>query len=220
MREVSEHHRAQISRGLKKLWADPAFRERRKNDSLEWPPARVALLVKLYLENLSAREIANRMADGATRNGVLGKLYRLAKDEEIPPNPRAQKAKSCRQPKSADAAPSPPAEKKTMRDISLASVKPTDRGRPFNPKSVGTLVKMAEPIPFTNGARITIMELTAGTCRWPIGEPGTEDFCFCGHSPRYLSPYCEYHARVAYQPTQDRAGAKHLQLPNFTGLSK
>ncbi len=37
-----------------------------------------------------------------------------------------------------------------------------------------------------------------------IGDPGNEDFCFCGHNPRDGSPYCEYHARLAYQPLQDR----------------
>ena len=109
--------------------------------------------------------------------------------------------------------------------VSLTGVPPQKRGRDCNNHPTVRLskplpVKLPEPVPLTNGARITIMELTAETCRWPIGEPGTEDFCFCGCSPRYLSPYCEYHARIAYQPMQDRAGAKHLQLPNFTGLSK
>jgi hypothetical protein len=39
---------------------------------------------------------------------------------------------------------------------------------------------------------------------FPIGDPGAEDFCFCGHNPRDNSPYCEYHARLAYQPVQER----------------
>ncbi|MDO8354066.1 MAG: GcrA family cell cycle regulator [Aestuariivirga sp.] len=41
-----------------------------------------------------------------------------------------------------------------------------------------------------------------------MGDPGSEDFCFCGHSPRDKSPYCEYHARAAYQPMQDRRHRK------------
>jgi GcrA cell cycle regulator len=51
--------------------------------------------------------------------------------------------------------------------------------------------------------RASILTLTDTTCKWPIGEPGTDDFHFCGHSPRGGSPYCEYHSRVAYQ-TVDR----------------
>jgi GcrA cell cycle regulator len=56
------------------------------------------------------------------------------------------------------------------------------------------------PIPL----RATILTLTDQTCRWPIGDPAAEDFCFCGHKPRENMPYCEYHARVAYQPVNDR----------------
>ena len=54
------------------------------------------------------------------------------------------------------------------------------------------------------GGRVTILHLSDKTCKWPIGDPGQEDFCFCGHGPREGSPYCEYHARLAYQPLQDR----------------
>ena len=52
--------------------------------------------------------------------------------------------------------------------------------------------------------RITILHLTDKTCKWPIGDPQHDDFCFCGHGPRDGSPYCEYHARIAYQPAQER----------------
>jgi len=52
--------------------------------------------------------------------------------------------------------------------------------------------------------RITILHLSDKTCKWPIGDPTHEDFCFCGHGPREGSPYCEYHARIAYQPPQAR----------------
>lgn len=52
--------------------------------------------------------------------------------------------------------------------------------------------------------RITILHLSDKTCKWPIGDPMKEDFCFCGHGPRDGSPYCEYHARMAYQPPQSR----------------
>ena len=56
--------------------------------------------------------------------------------------------------------------------------------------------------------RVTILHLSEKTCKWPIGDPGSEDFCFCGHGPREGSPYCEYHARLAYQPLQDRRNRK------------
>jgi GcrA cell cycle regulator len=36
------------------------------------------------------------------------------------------------------------------------------------------------------------------TCCWPIGEPGTPDFHFCGAPVLKGKPYCAEHAEVAY----------------------
>ena len=58
------------------------------------------------------------------------------------------------------------------------------------------------------GERATILTLNEHTCRWPIGDPGTEDFYFCGRNPKPGMPYCDYHARIAYQPLQDRRRQK------------
>ena len=54
------------------------------------------------------------------------------------------------------------------------------------------------------GQRRTILELTEDTCRWPIGDPGTSDFYFCGGNASSGLPYCAFHSRVAYQPVTDR----------------
>src|SRR6478609_9034615 len=54
------------------------------------------------------------------------------------------------------------------------------------------------------GQRRTILELTEQTCRWPIGDPGSTEFFFCGGNTIAGLPYCAYHSRVAYQPAADR----------------
>jgi GcrA cell cycle regulator len=41
--------------------------------------------------------------------------------------------------------------------------------------------------------------LSQGKCRWPISNPGAEDFCFCGNEPVKGLPYCLGHARIAYR---------------------
>lgn len=64
-------------------------------------------------------------------------------------------------------------------------------------------VNVVVPIPL----RATILTINDRTCKWPIGDPAAEDFCFCGHPPRDGVPYCEYHARIAYQPQTDRRRA-------------
>ena len=54
------------------------------------------------------------------------------------------------------------------------------------------------------GQRRTILELNEQTCRWPVGDPGSNDFFFCGGNTVTGLPYCAYHSRVAYQPAGER----------------
>jgi GcrA cell cycle regulator len=52
--------------------------------------------------------------------------------------------------------------------------------------------------------RKNLLQLTEATCHWPVGDPGSTDFFFCGGEASEGSPYCTYHSRVAYQPASDR----------------
>lgn len=48
------------------------------------------------------------------------------------------------------------------------------------------------------GAPVSVSGLTSTTCRWPVGDPGTQAFAFCGAKPFQEFVYCECHARLAY----------------------
>ncbi|MCC6007936.1 MAG: GcrA cell cycle regulator [Rhodobacteraceae bacterium] len=52
--------------------------------------------------------------------------------------------------------------------------------------------------------KLTLMELTERTCKWPIGDPATETFWFCGLPCVPGKPYCEAHVSVAFQPMSSR----------------
>jgi len=52
--------------------------------------------------------------------------------------------------------------------------------------------------------RASILTLDETKCRWPIGDPEDEEFHFCGRHSDSSTPYCEYHASIAYQPAQSR----------------
>ena len=52
--------------------------------------------------------------------------------------------------------------------------------------------------------KLTLMELTERTCKWPIGDPATDDFWFCGLPSHAGKPYCEAHVGVAFQPMSSR----------------
>ncbi|GBR65291.1 hypothetical protein AA103581_1750 [Gluconobacter wancherniae NBRC 103581] len=42
------------------------------------------------------------------------------------------------------------------------------------------------------------------SCCWPIGDPGTPGFHFCGARPLSGKPYCAEHAAIAYVKIRDR----------------
>ncbi len=173
-------------------------------DKMPWTEERVELLKKLWTEGLSASQIAARLGMGVTRNAVIGKVHRLNLSGRQP----AQRSSM------------PRATRKGPREPSAPGIRPT--GTPSMPTAGANALKayaqpqsrplvapLPEPKPLRlvdlpKDGRITILHLSEKTCKWPIGDPTHDDFCFCGHGPRDGSPYCEYHARIAYQPAQDR----------------
>ena len=66
------------------------------------------------------------------------------------------------------------------------------------------------PLPPREGAvaprseGVTIMELREFMCRWPLGDPTTPEFRYCGTQALMGLPYCAHHAQIAYQPAAER----------------
>ncbi len=56
--------------------------------------------------------------------------------------------------------------------------------------------------------KLTLMELTERTCKWPIGDPATDEFWFCGHQAQNGKPYCKTHVAIAFQPVSTRRERK------------
>ena len=56
-----------------------------------------------------------------------------------------------------------------------------------------------KPVEVNKETRVfTLTDLSAQTCRWPIGDPKHEDFRFCGKPVAAGKPYCGEHCSVAY----------------------
>lgn len=60
------------------------------------------------------------------------------------------------------------------------------------------------PIILDDGHFATVLTINDRMCHWPIGDPADTAFHFCGRKPKGGSPYCEAHARKAYQPQIQR----------------
>ena len=52
--------------------------------------------------------------------------------------------------------------------------------------------------------QVTLMELREAMCRFPLGDPTTPEFRYCGAQAITDRPYCAHHAQIAYQPATER----------------
>ena len=150
-----------------------------------WTDDRVASLKKLWLEGLSASQIAKQLG-GVTRNAVIGKVHRLGlSGRAAPAAPQRTVFKAPRAPRPAMAAPQAPRrpEAAAQPPVPLPAVR-------------------EEP------GSATVLTLGAHMCKWPIGDPSTDGFSFCGRRTSQEGPYCVEHARVAYQPQQKKTGRR------------
>lgn len=62
-----------------------------------------------------------------------------------------------------------------------------------------------KPRPVLSADVIRLDRLGPGMCSWPEGDPGSEEFRFCGDRAVPGKPYCEAHCARAYvKPSKDK----------------
>ena len=155
---------------------------------MSWTDERVELLKKLWADGLSASQIAGELG-GITRNAVIGKVHRLGLSGRA--KSPSSSAPRVRKPRSHMLRVSRPA----MRgNTALALAYEMDADLDLEP------VQLVIPVE----QRRNLLELNEETCRWPVGDPATPEFYFCGGKSITGLPYCASHSRVAYQPAADR----------------
>ncbi|AEI94993.1 MULTISPECIES: GcrA family cell cycle regulator [Roseobacter] len=182
---------------------------------MSWTDERVELLKKMWGEGQSASQIAKELG-GVTRNAVIGKVHRLGLSNRATTSTKTEtKAKAA--PK-ADTKPKPtpkPAEPAAKAAPEPAAPKPLPArkqiipaGQPLPPQPSANEISpeaLAKVSAIEKKAkRLTLMELTERTCKWPVGDPATDDFWFCGLTVQQGKPYCEAHVGVAFQPMSSR----------------
>jgi len=166
---------------------------------MSWTDERVELLRKLWQDGLSASQIAGELGNGITRNAVIGKVHRLGMSGRVKP-PSAATARP-RAPKPARPPGMLPMRPFIRGNTALAAeMRPMELPRQRVEEDV--IVPLCEPV--------TITDLREHMCRWPLGDPTTPEFRFCGARTGDTGPYCAGHARMAYQPVQDRRRERGL----------
>jgi GcrA cell cycle regulator len=198
---------------------------------MSWTDERVETLKKMWAEGQSASQIAKELG-GVTRNAVIGKVHRLGLSNRVggiggredgeeemaaaaapPPRPAAEAPRAPEPPKAAEVRPA--ADRPAAAPVAASNVtqlplrKPiVPAGQPLPPQpsaneiSPEALASVREVE--KKAKKLTLMELTERTCKWPIGDPATDDFWFCGLPSLPGKPYCEAHVGVAFQPMSAR----------------
>jgi len=197
---------------------------------MSWTDERVELLKKMWTEGQSASQIAKELG-GVTRNAVIGKVHRLGLSNRTtggasaataakPAAPAAKEKPAAKQ----KAEPKAAAAKAKATEAAAAPAKDDDDDTPI-PMSAArrAIIPAGQPLPPQPSAneispealakvneveksakRLSLMELTERTCKWPVGDPATPNFWFCGLPVQQGKPYCEAHVGVAFQPMSAR----------------
>lgn len=198
---------------------------------MSWTDERVETLKRMWGEGQSASQIAKELG-GVTRNAVIGKVHRLGlsnrgpgeKDEEtvvetveeivvqetvievtvesVPePEPEPVRAEPSRIEPQPRVAPPPPTQLSTRRPVTngLQPLPPQPSTNEISPETLASAREVEK-----RARKLTLLELTERTCKWPIGDPATDKFWFCGLPSAPGKPYCEAHVGVAFQPMSSR----------------
>ncbi|RLQ87180.1 GcrA family cell cycle regulator [Notoacmeibacter ruber] len=180
---------------------------------MSWTDERVELLKKLWADGLSASQIANQLG-GVSRNAVIGKVHRLklssrGRASQKPARPK--KPSAPRQPSARTGTATASQRPSVSSVVASQSMPRTSSAGATALKADYAIDEVAEPVfqpaeevvvPMSR--RLSLLELTERTCKWPVGDPLTEDFHFCGNDSGEGTPYCQGHAQLAYQQNTER----------------
>lgn len=167
---------------------------------MNWTDERVELLRKLWSEGLSASQIAAQLGS-VTRNAVIGKVHRLklsSRGRTTTASPRQKKTSSAATgTKSVSRAATVTRSITTIGATALQAQFETEPVARYHTRPVENVV-----VPISR--RLQLVQLSERTCKWPNGDPLTEEFSFCGNDAAETGPYCTYHSRIAFQPAAER----------------
>jgi GcrA cell cycle regulator len=178
-----------------------------------WTEERSELLKKLWADGFSASQIAGRLG-GITRNAVIGKVHRLGLATRPGTNLLCRPTRVPRVRVQRTERP------RIVRMAACAAVEPVQYELPLFPITAVTssaapkqppVIELTVPAPL----RVNLLDLKECMCRWPIGDPHSSGFHFCGRQKAASGSYCEHHARIGTQP----GGVENEETTSIAGCS-
>ena len=146
-----------------------------------WTTQQVNKAIYMWKEGHTATEIAKRISK--SRNAVIGKLNRLGVKK-----PNAAATKDTNQTRYGN--------------------KPT--GNNGSKQGKGQTDNETQDVKLED-QKLTLLFLNEKTCRWPIGDPSTKNFWFCGKPSQLNKRYCAQHSELAFQPNPVKKERSELQ---------
>ena len=211
---------------------------------MAWTEERVKKLTLLWKSGNSASKIAIELGEGVSRNAVIGKIHRLGLSERgsgsnaSGPKIKENKIKDKNLPKHQTSEVSDlqnSLEASTQRSGKKRGRKPSIKKLTINENQsilgfnadenssleTGEIETEIDKVALKNmkeiekkAKKLNLLELTEKTCKWPIGDPATSEFWFCGHPSEQGKPYCETHISIAFQPITTRRDKKQNKINN------
>ena len=192
-----------------------------------WDNIALKKLKALTGKGLSTSEIGKRL--GMSKNAIVGKLNRLgwnakaggAAAATIPATTKKTATKKSTEPKATvkktatvakkkeAAVKAPKATEKKVAAAPKKPAKPAEKTTAKAPAKAKAESKTSGKSSAKNLAMhqriiqhsLEMANLKPNQCRWPIGDPDSEHFHFCGETVFVGKPYCYEHCKQAYQFT-------------------
>lgn len=193
-----------------------------------WDSNMLKKLKALVGKGLSASEIGKKLE--VSKNAVIGKLNRLGWNAKAVETTEKKSAKTKKDTKEVKTAAKKTAKKSVLKtlfskkaDKKAVSKKETVKKSADKAVKKNTNAKKADkkavaekPVIKTASKKtkkdlalhelliqhaLQMASLKPNQCRWPIGDPDSDNFHFCGETVFAGKPYCYEHCRQAYQFT-------------------
>ncbi len=181
--------------------------------STGWDSNMLKKLKSLVGRGLSTSEMGKKL--GMSKNAVVGKLNRMGWNSGTTDDKSKKTDKTAKKVATKTAVKT--VAKKTTEKAKTTTKKVAKPAPKVAEKTVAPTPKTPQIKPIKTASKKTkkdlalhelliqhalqMANLKQNQCRWPIGDPDSENFHFCGETVFSGKPYCYEHCRQAYQFT-------------------